>query len=161
MRRFLIITPLLFALSACASGTTAAVNPIPLAGLPPVAGHDLDVHIRSVWSLQPFFSFNVTVENHGTQAVSFDDAKTALVGASATDVAPSQSHTSGLDHIPAGRSASGTINFGPPSQTTSGVVVAFDPAKGRPVELSVSLNRLANAIPAPPTAAPASPSPAG
>jgi hypothetical protein len=76
-------------------------------------------------------------------------------------VAPSQSHTSGLDHIPAGRSASGTINFGPPSQTTSGVVVAFDPEKGRPVELSVSLNRLANAIPAPPTAAPASPSPAG
>jgi hypothetical protein len=308
MRRFLIVTPLLFALSACASGTTAAVNPIPLSGLPPVAGvqlvgarqalvdflngyakagnddgrsleqlvaggppelrdwvtwlivqnrsnlgmltgtanigairfqdfvtilgripgatfsldatvtltyrppnaapvvvthdfsgdatvfqrspgdwgvydvtrdgrsmdssiflvnglsvagHDLDVHVRSVWNLQPFFSFNVTVENHGAQAVSFDDAKTALVGASATDVTPSQSHTSGLDHIPAGGTASGTINFGPLSPATSSVVVAFDPAKGPPVELSVSLNRLANAIPAPPTAAPASPSPAG
>jgi hypothetical protein len=126
-----------------------------------VAGHDLDVHIRSLWNLQPFFSFNVTVENHGTRAVSFDDAKTVLVGATATDLTPSQSHTSGLDHIPAGKSASGTINFGPPSPTTSGVVVAFDPAKGRPVELSVSVNRLANAIPAPPTGAPASPSPAG
>ena len=41
MRRFLIVTPLLFALSACASATTAAVNPIPLSGLPPVAGVQL------------------------------------------------------------------------------------------------------------------------
>ena len=126
-----------------------------------VAGQGLDMHVHSVWTLQPFFSVNVTVENHGTQAVSFDEAKTALVGPTATDVSPSKSHTSGLDRIPAGRSASGTVNFGPISPATTSVVLAFDPAKGRPVELSVSLNRLENAIPAPPTTAPASPSPAG
>src|SRR5436853_334732 len=72
-----------------------------------VASHGLDMHIHSLWTLQPFFSFNVTVQNHGSQAVSFDDGGTALVDASGSDVAHPQSHTSGLDHIAAGSSGSG------------------------------------------------------
>jgi hypothetical protein len=126
-----------------------------------VAGSGVDMQIRSIWTLQPFFSLNVTVSNRGSKAVSLDDAKTGLVGATPDDLTAPQSHTSALDHIPPGGSAMGTINFGPPPPATTGVVVAFDPTKGPPVELPVSANRLANAAPAPPTTAPASPSPAG
>ena len=123
-----------------------------------VASHGVDMGIQSLWTLQPFFSFNVTIENHGEQAVSFDEAKTGLVGATPQDITTSQSHTSELDHIPSGASVMGTINFGAPPLSTMGLVVAFEPAKGPPVELSVSVNRLVNAVPS--TAAPASPSPA-
>jgi hypothetical protein len=126
-----------------------------------LASSGVDMHIRSIWTLRPFFSFNVTVSNHGPNAVSLDDAKTGLVGATRSDITAPQSHTSELDHIPPGGSAMGTINFGPPPSSTSGLVVAFDAAKGPPVELSVSVNRLLGAVPGSPTTAPASPSPAG
>src|SRR5207244_4144123 len=106
-------------------------------------GRGLAADIASLWTLAPVLSFNLTVTNNTKQDVTFDAARTSLVGATKADVTKSQSHTAGLNRIPAGGSAAGTINFGAPPQTTKGLVVTFDPAKGPPVELSVSLNRLA------------------
>jgi hypothetical protein len=125
-----------------------------------LSSHGVTVDVRSLWTLAPFLSFNVTVANRGPSDITFDAGATALTGASQADFMTSKSHTAGLDRIPAGGTGAGTINFGAPSPTTQDLVIAFSAAGEAGVQLSVSLNRLANAIvPArPPTAASPTPS---
>jgi hypothetical protein len=125
-----------------------------------LSGHGVTVDVDSLWTLVPFLSFNVTVANHGKQDVTFDASHTALTGATSADSVASQSHTAGLDRIPARGTGAGTINFGAPSPTTQDLVIAFGATGGGSVQLSVSLNRLANAMgPAlPPTGASPTPS---
>jgi hypothetical protein len=124
-----------------------------------VSSGGIDMHIESLWTLTPFLSFNVTVANHEAGAIGLDADRTALVGNSQSDTTHPQSHTSGLDSIPGGGTAQGTVNFGTPSPQTTALVVSFDRSKGPPVELKVSLNRLVNSVP--PTGAAPSPAPVG
>jgi hypothetical protein len=125
-----------------------------------LSSHGVTVDVRSLWTLAPYLSFNVTVANHSASDITFDEGTTALIGATQADSMASKSHTGGLDRIPAGGIGAGTINFGAPSPTTQDLVIGFSSARGGDVRLPVSLTRLANAIvpTLPPTGASPTPS---